>query len=1352
MPQPSRGMPNSATSTASSCFPSTSSSLADPSTSETSHSAFEDKPVKPSSSLLNNHMISSGEHQSSDIFSLSDQQLSEKMRFIQEIGFGNWGSVWLCEPRIAEERATYGDRVAVKLVHRSKTPTTAARVRSLWNEMKIVRALRREASASGQEVVGVGHPNVVQFYSFVITPSYALITMQYLPTPVPVEVPEFRAKPWFAALADAVAFLHERGVVHNDIKPANILLTGAMPPMPVLVDFGFAEHYTLTSRHAFQSNLAYGTPEYLAPERARGQPHDTRKSDVYALGVTFFEILVGRTPFEEVEGESFVSKEDLERYWARTVKGKWIGKWEGIMSKQCEKALKRMTVPNADLRVTAADVLHDPYFTGEEESNRSNLSVDLSALTEIIPPWSRPVLAPSKHKASAKNAKDSTPKRPSAAPVSLRGAQSATKPAIKTARTLDKENVQPTGSDTVKSRTSTLHRTSKSITEAFRKSVGVSRKVPKKAVTDVFKEETPKKAGPAPVLKAKNSSAVLKDKNAGVLRVKNMATKDSANVLKEKKPAAPVMKEQRNAPTLTPKKAPVQDKENAKPKGPGRTLSMGFSLSRSFGRKKAKEQEQAISEASVEKRESMYFSRPTSAVGTPIIRSAAVSPSPSVSKEQPKVNWATTRAVPPTPAPAKTHARSTSNTRDVRVVFGITEAPTSIDTSLASEATTSLTTHSMASFTTGSQSLSGHFNSQNTSSVRSRKSLFTQTHNVSQLERIHPSENEEVVASKPAVKPNTLREAGTPRLSTISQSPFTPATSHVTTFTVNTDTSPALSTSTPNKTRVSKIAAKENRRTSVVAKPARGVPPKTRSSPSRVRASPAKPRGNNIPVFAVEPKANISVASKTAVKGRAARVLGDATNISGAVGARKTSQASKTPKKTKARTEEAYDEGDDTITLPVDVFQNATLPRGPKGSSKSIIKHGLRQSIDKAIRFGRASVSATESTHYPASESTQHRRSLSVGEAWGDDAVNRIITSSLPAVRHALQNEQMADGRVDRMAIWIRNVEKVVEDARQSFQAESPNPLPLPPPPPRLNHSQSAGLARISTSAKDPTIRTMTSHVNPSVTTFAGAPQVLARPRRATVGSASSPGVTASFSTNAQTKPQGGISRPITPCLNAELGKEPPTSPTPPRLSDVFDTDSRKLILAPVGMSETPAHSLDFERSPSAAAMRPRSQQSTRFFRTPSPTYNEPMSPTTASRPATSMSMRTKNTNQVESEYDRYIMSQPTVVRNGKGYQSEFTVRGKGIEYIPYNPDQPATITRKRSSVFNRLISPGNVVPERTSAASRVANAFKTIVAGGAKKREPFGAGTPVVVGGGFGHSFDVPRKAQTWSRARVAY
>ncbi|KAG8214433.1 hypothetical protein J3R82DRAFT_9456 [Butyriboletus roseoflavus] len=282
----------------------------------------------------------------SDVFSLSDHLLAERLQFVKEIGFGNWGSVWLCRPKSSSGNVKNME-VAVKLVHRSKTSTTAARVRSLWNEMKIVRSFKNDP-----------HPSIVPFHSFIITPSYALITMAYLPTLVPVEVSESRAMGWFKYLLSGVHFLHSRGVVHNDIKPANILLS--RDNIPVLVDFGFAEKYDLSSPKAFHSNLTYGTPEYLSPERARGLPHDTRKSDIWSLGVTFFEILVGRTPFESEEGEVFEKKEDLEKYWNRTMGGKWVGKYS--MSLPVERFLKRMIVPNVDLRCTAAEVMGDAYW------------------------------------------------------------------------------------------------------------------------------------------------------------------------------------------------------------------------------------------------------------------------------------------------------------------------------------------------------------------------------------------------------------------------------------------------------------------------------------------------------------------------------------------------------------------------------------------------------------------------------------------------------------------------------------------------------------------------------------------------------------------------------------------------------------------------------------------------------------------------------------------------------------------------------------------------------------------------------------------------------------------------------
>ena len=105
-----------------------------------------------------------------------------------------------------------------------------------------------------------------------------------------------------------------------------------MTNVPVIIDFGFAETYDIStvatpSSHPttvpinapFISNLSYGTPEYLSPERAKGQKHDTRKSDVWALGVTCFEVLVGRTPFEREEGEPLASINELKGYWERTV-------------------------------------------------------------------------------------------------------------------------------------------------------------------------------------------------------------------------------------------------------------------------------------------------------------------------------------------------------------------------------------------------------------------------------------------------------------------------------------------------------------------------------------------------------------------------------------------------------------------------------------------------------------------------------------------------------------------------------------------------------------------------------------------------------------------------------------------------------------------------------------------------------------------------------------------------------------------------------------------------------------------------------------------------------------------------
>jgi hypothetical protein len=96
---------------------------------------------------------------------------------------------------------------------------------------------------------------------------------------------------WGAALARALAYAHEQGIVHGDIKPANVMINADGRVM--LTDFGIARFAT----HISQNSGLSGTPAYLAPEQIEGGPIDGR-SDLFSLGIVLYQLVTGQRPFQ----------------------------------------------------------------------------------------------------------------------------------------------------------------------------------------------------------------------------------------------------------------------------------------------------------------------------------------------------------------------------------------------------------------------------------------------------------------------------------------------------------------------------------------------------------------------------------------------------------------------------------------------------------------------------------------------------------------------------------------------------------------------------------------------------------------------------------------------------------------------------------------------------------------------------------------------------------------------------------------------------------------------------------------------------------------------------------------------
>ncbi|HEY7147807.1 MAG TPA: protein kinase, partial [Gaiellaceae bacterium] len=210
--------------------------------------------------------------------------ISGRYELEQLVGSGGMSNVFRAHDRLLERT------VAIKILHEQYT-----------RDADYVERFRREARAVAQ----LAHPNIVTVIDrgeqdgrqYIVFEYVDGLNLKDLSARGPLDPDE--AIRLALQVARALSFAHERGLVHRDVKPQNVLLND--DGQAKVTDFGIAR--SLDVHGVTQTGTVLGTSDYIAPEQARGQKVDP-KTDIYSLGAVLYELLTGEVPYA---GDNFVA-------------------------------------------------------------------------------------------------------------------------------------------------------------------------------------------------------------------------------------------------------------------------------------------------------------------------------------------------------------------------------------------------------------------------------------------------------------------------------------------------------------------------------------------------------------------------------------------------------------------------------------------------------------------------------------------------------------------------------------------------------------------------------------------------------------------------------------------------------------------------------------------------------------------------------------------------------------------------------------------------------------------------------------------------------------------------------------